>query len=189
MLAKTLRIGIICFSLSAPLPVASELTECNGVWSNKPCEGQAGQKLSEMKSTSAAEPAAPNSASKEKQEAISEFERFIFDASRKLDQEIKSEHVISFCNTDSTSLEDCQQQIEQSRLEIQELLAKAEPSPVPETVILDNRHNTNVVVIQDNTHFHGHPRPSSTRYPLSPDFKPGPFGRELPVKPLSGKLK
>ncbi len=182
---------LLCLSGTA----AADVYNCNGVWSSNPCAGGTASSVinsmtdnqNQAEKFEKTSPAAQLYA--EKKFALAELDRLIFDAKRKLNQDLSMQTVETYCLTPETTLVLCQAAIDKRTTEINLLLQQQQK---PNVQITDNKQDNRVIVIQNNNledDYYRPPggwppgsRPPHPRPHKDPTFQEGPFAGGNPYR-------
>lgn len=178
-------LNFICFSLLAALPYVAqaELTRCDGVWTDRPCQGTPDAKLT------AAPPKQARSAAEvvndDKQLVVHGLVADAFDARYSYGIDFSTRSVESQCALEKTSLETCIDLVRDANRDLRRLVllekkarAAVPTGPAPSQ---DADYSTNIVVIEDDypdfVNRPGRPglphRPGRPNRPDRPDFDTG----------------
>ncbi len=163
--------------LLTPLSTLADLHECNGVWTNTPCQGEAQHTLAETTTT-------PDPLRKELSERdlwLHDLEMRRLRAKREYNIDIDISEARALCQNIKTTAIQCKQTVTEKNVAIDGALSDAErleqQKKDAEKKATSNDPAT-VVVIQNND---GYPTPFRTPYP--PPVFPQPHKRKPPRMP------
>ena len=138
--------------LLAPVLASAEIHQCNGLWTNKPCEGTVGESISETQTKNRS---AADAEKSQKGLWIHELDMKRLRAKKQYNISIDTQDTTLLCNTEKTSLLDCRKGITEKENLIEEKIltakdleikrreskAQAKKTPDPEnnqTVVIQN---------------------------------------------------
>lgn len=155
--------------------VYAELSNCNGVWTNEPCDGKASSKLEEKDFT----PQDPQKRlQSKKQQILHDLRMKELNAERAYKVDVAIDAAETSCNNPATTLEDCQEKVSELRDKIDQGILAAKELSIKEKKLEAEKaeakakaeNNTTTIIIRERRHHH--------RYDEEYQQIPGTYHRE-----------
>lgn len=188
----------LCLVFLFPSLSFAQIYQCDGKWTNKPCGENNTQKAAEKKSSS---PDSDSQAiSSEKRSAFHELTMKSIQAKREFEVNYDLRNVESFCFSSTTSLEECQERIEEAedridhKIASQELIKKnklqKEANALQKEKNRIETSKTEITIIENKYYRRRHRRwpPNHPQHPHHPRPHPHAGGSSISVSAQGGSV-
>jgi hypothetical protein len=142
-------LALLSLGLFAP-SARAELHDCNGVWTNRPCD--AGQSESTLKEKAYREQSEAERTADRKRFIFNELDLRRLKAIREQNISLAIETVRDACMSAGTSLADCQKEANDANAELDKRIAAVVPKEQPKAKEKEEAPTQTVVTVIDNTY-------------------------------------
>ena len=168
MRALLLSCGMLAFNLVGTV-VWAELYECNGVWTNRPCEGQSSNS---MKESAAKQIDVAEREAKEKRFWVNDLELKRLRARKEHGLEMNVGDVMELCQDSSTTLQVCRNAVAARENEIGKSILDAKNAALKQQTLEEEKRKTEADIVNQINVFDNRTLVVKGRHPNKPRPQP-----------------